>query len=534
MESHTIETQQIGRSAASLGLGLILSRLMGLLRDMLFAFILGGGVIADIFFAAFRLPHFCRRLVQEGALALSFIPLFNKVRANSGKTAAFDFSRAAMWKTLVLCVILVLLCVYAANGIMVVIAPGFVRNAPALEAASGLFSIMLFYVPCMALAGLASCVLLALNRYRCPALSPAVFNGVMILSAFGIFFLGYSGLKAAWILSIALVVGGLVQFLFQIPSLRAEGYRVIGPLRLNSFAGKAFIRRTPLAALGAASYQLGVLIAMFFASYLTEGSVAALYFAERLLEMPFNVVGVAIGTASLNTFSRLALEERQKEFARHLYGTISFSLFLLIPATFGLLVLGYPIVETFFGHGAFSGGAIERTVVALTFYAPGLPAVAVMRPLLAAINARGQAFTSSVIAILSLILLVILALLLVPVMDLAGVALSGAIAAWFNLLLLVLLLRRAIHLEAFKNFIPWRNTLVFLLFSLAMFAVLMLLNLAGQRLGLNSAWRLAAGIPIGLLVYMGLCSLTHRPELSFLIGTLRGKKMTLYELDDNN
>ncbi|MDR1126201.1 MAG: murein biosynthesis integral membrane protein MurJ [Deltaproteobacteria bacterium] len=506
------------RNTAKIGAGLVFSRLLGLLRDVLLAMTLGGGWVADIFLVAFRIPNFTRRIFYEGSVALAFIPYFNKLRLQQGPAEAFAFGRAAIWQFLAIALVFALLCIYASDSLALILAPGFADSPMLIELAGQLMRISFMYLPLVVVATLVSGMLLALERYTGPSISPACVNIAMIFAGVLVITGRYSGYRAAEIFCYGLLAGGALQILIQLPRLYKEGFRLFGKFSFHSRESRSFARSAPQAVFGAAAYQLGVVISMLMASFLGEGNVSALYFAERIIELPLAVAGIALGLVSVNSFTRLALRGHKDELNRQLGKVLSLGLLFSLPATFGALALAWPIMAALFGHGSFSNYTLDLTVTALVYYAPLLPALVMARPMLAALNACGKAFFTMLLAICSLALLVGCNLLLFNFtsLGLEAVTISANVSVWFNTLGLALMLRRTGVCSPRTPFFPWKSLLSYLAFSLVMFGLLILTQYGAVQAGLGGVARAALGVPLGLLVFFALCGLFYRQDLGLL------------------
>ncbi|MDL2285317.1 murein biosynthesis integral membrane protein MurJ [Desulfovibrio sp. OttesenSCG-928-F07] len=505
------------RNAVSLFAGAGLSRILGFVRDILFAYILGAGWVADIFLAAFRLPHFARRLLQEGTLSLSFIPAFKKAQTG-GNENAFIFARTVGVELFLFNIAFVLLCVFGAGLIAKVFLPGFASTPSLIELASRLLSISLFYLPLAAGAAVAGGVLMALGHYKIPAASPVALNTGLLISAALVLLYGYSGYFAARVLCWGLLGGGLLQFLLHIAALKRYKFSFKGPLKLNDPNNIRFVKSLPFSMLGSAAYQVNVLIAMLIASFLPEGSISALYYAERLIELPMALVGVSLGTASMAAFATLAIEERRTELSIELKRILGMVFFLTVPAAFGLVAFALPLIQSIFWRGAFDVQAIALTSTALFFYAPALPAVAASRILLSALNARGNTLPTVAAAIASLLCMVVFAFLLMPSLQLAGVALAASIAAWINFALLLLAMKRSNLYDCTVGFFPHKKFIFYTAISIVMATVMAMCNLLALHYNLSNGIRLAVGIPLACAVYFGLAALLKSPELKQLRG----------------
>lgn len=397
----------IARTAALLGGFALVSRVLGLLRDMSMAWLVGGGAAADALVAAMRLPHVLRRMLGEGSLSMTLtasLVHLERLGHAPGHAASTQRSRSmrmlaqalALRLGLVLALVTVLGMV-AAPLLADVLAPGF--YGPERQEAIYLLRICLPYTLAAGMAALGMALLHSLGVFWLPAVSPALFNIVILLFAAAA---GLGLLSAAPALAVGMLCGGLAQWFAQWLAVR----RLLPPVHAGQSAehpsGQAALRtraaslaweclgRLPAGLLGASAPQLAMLAAMSLASSLGRGQVAALYYAERLLELPLGLVGVCLGMASLPTLSRLAAAKDFTLFAEQLRTALRLTLLLSLPAAAGLWAVGPRLVEGLLRHGAFGDNAAYETGLALWAYLPGLPAFAVNRSLLAACNALGE------------------------------------------------------------------------------------------------------------------------------------------------
>ena len=401
----------IARTAALLGGFALVSRVLGLLRDMSMAWLVGGGAAADALVAAMRLPHVLRRMLGEGSLSMtltaSLVHLERLGHAPShAPSHAMCLQRSHSMRMLaqalalrlgLVLALLTILGMVAAPLLADVLAPGF--YGPERQEAIYLLRICLPYTLAAGMAALGMALLHSLGVFWLPAVSPALFNVVILLFALAA---GLGLLPAAPALAVGMLCGGLAQWFAQWLAVR----RLLPPVHAGQSAGQrseqAALRsnaaslawkclgRLPAGLLGASAPQLAMLAAMSLASSLGRGQVAALYYAERLLELPLGLVGVCLGMASLPTLSRLAAAKDFALFAEQLRTALRLTLLLSLPAAAGLWAVGPRLVEGLLRHGAFGDNAAYETGLALWAYLPGLPAFAINRSLLAACNALGE------------------------------------------------------------------------------------------------------------------------------------------------
>ena len=402
----------IARTAALLGGFALVSRVLGLLRDMSMAWLVGGGAAADALVAAMRLPHVLRRMLGEGSLSMTLtaslvhLERLGHAPSHAPPSHAIGLQRSHSMRMLaqalalrlgLVLAMLTILGMIAAPLLADVLAPGF--YGPERQEAIYLLRICLPYTLAAGMAALGMALLHSLGVFWLPAVSPALFNVVILLFALAA---GLGLLPAAPALAVGMLCGGLAQWFAQWLAVR----RLLPPVHAGQSAeqhsGQAALRtsaaslaweclgRLPAGLLGASAPQLAMLAAMSLASSLGRGQVAALYYAERLLELPLGLVGVCLGMASLPTLSRLAAAKDFALFAEQLRTALRLTLLLSLPAAAGLWAVGPRLVEGLLRHGAFGDNAAYETGLALWAYLPGLPAFAINRSLLAACNALGE------------------------------------------------------------------------------------------------------------------------------------------------
>lgn len=454
------EKRQIARAAGLVGGLTVVSRVTGLVRDIVVGYLFGAGTGADAFFVAYRIPNLLRRLVAEGAATAAFIPVFtgyltHDTREEANRVARILFTMMA----LVLGAITVLGIVFA-GPITALFAPGFAAVPGKLELTVELTRVVFPYIFCIGMVAAAMGVLNALRDFWAPAMSPVVMNVVMIAATIGL-----ASRLGIYSLAVAVLVGGAAQVVSQIPALRRMGI----PLAPLWAPRHAAVRRVGALMLptvfGSAVYQINVLVSTMFASLLPAGSVAFLWYAERLFEFPLGVFAVALSTAALPSFATLA-----KRDVAAFRDTVAFALRLVnliaLPAAIGLALTAEPLTSVLFIRGHFTASDAAATAVAVRYYSVGLWSVACVRVLVPAFYALEDTRTPVVTAAAAFLAnLVFVVLLIGPlpsppdsvfgqimasvthaigVLDLrhGGLALSTSLAATVNLVLLAALLSR--------------------------------------------------------------------------------------------
>lgn len=392
---------RLARTAGMLALFTLLSRVLGLVRDTGMAWLVGCGPLADALVAALRLPHLLRRLLGEGSLSMTLTAWL--VRRDGGRESGAllpALAAALFWRLALALGALVLLGILAAPQLLACLAPALTPDA--LAGGSRLLRLCLPYVLLAGLAALGMAVLHCREIFWLPALSPLLFNGVVISAMLGGWMLG--GTAAVPVaLAAGMSLGGLAQWLAQWGYVRRVLPAAAPPDPAAMPSGRelwACLGRLPLGLLGAAAPQLVMLAAMGLAA---GSQIAGLYYAERLLELPLGLIGVCLGMASLPRLSRLAGEKDFGTFRRDLALALRWGTLLSLPAAAGLWAVAPCLVEALLHHGQFDAAGVRAVTLALWAYLPCLPACALSRCLLAGCNALGAVRLTAASALLALL-----------------------------------------------------------------------------------------------------------------------------------
>lgn len=417
--------------------------MFGLLRDIVIAATFAVGLHSDAFFTAFKIPNLLRRLTAEGALTQAFVPVFNAHRRTDGEDAANAIrDDIASWLFIALAVIS-LVGVLAAPVLITVLAPGFAAIAGKQELAASLLRITFPYILLISLTAFGGAVLNSHGRFAAFAFAPALLNLSMIAAAI---LLAPRLDQPIYALAYGVVIGGLAQLAWQAVALLKHGQlpRLRKP-RLTPQV-KRTLKLTGQGALGVSVAQLGIVISLVFASFLVDGSVTWLYFADRLMELPAGLLGAALGVVALPTLSRQAAANNEHAYSAAMDWALRTALLFGLPAAVGMGVLALPLAATFFQHGSYTPHDSTQTALAIVAYSCGVPALAAVKVLAAGFFARQDAFTPVKISIAALVVTVGLNFALVPYLQHAGLALAVSIGASLNALgLAVLLLRRRLY-----------------------------------------------------------------------------------------
>ncbi|MGE4503989.1 MAG: murein biosynthesis integral membrane protein MurJ [Desulfovibrionaceae bacterium] len=488
-------TREMAKNTLVVAGATLVSRVFGFVRDVIVAFALGAGAMADAFFVAFRIPNLLRRLFGEGSLTMAFVPVFAQVRAEQGEQAAQAMARSALaWLAAILVgVTLVVECF--AGGLVWAIAPGFTDD-PALYAATTLLLRICFpYI--ILISGVALCmgILNASGHFLGPALAPVLLNVALITASLAGYYLG---LPVAVCLAWGVLAGGVLQWQLQQPFLRRQGFTWRGAWTWRDAGVRRMAWLMLPTVFGAAVYQLNILLGTLLASFLPEGSVSYLYYADRLVQFPLGVFGVAVSTAALPSLAALVAEGDDPAYLATLRSALGLTLFVALPATAGLAALAGPIIDLLFGRGAFTPQAVAATSTALVAYAAGLPFIAASRPLVSAFYARQDTRTPVRVAVLCLLLNVCLGWALMLPLGHVGLALAVSISSAANAVLLGLALRRK-EGERTETGEPVRLVPRSLWWTLALSAGVF----AGAWATRTTSWLWAAMIPAWVAAYLG-------------------------------
>jgi len=454
----------IAKNASIVSGATMLSRGLGLVRDLIMAYTLGASVLADAFFVAFRVPNLLRSLFAEGSLTMAFVPTFVRMRQEQGDQAAFALARSIQfWLVLILGLLTVFVLLFP-KAVTLLIASGFAAKRPEMfELTASLIQICFPYI--LFISGVALCmgVLNSMGHFLVPALAPCILNIVLIAaSLLAIAVGGNVAIYLAW----GVLVAGLGEWLLQQPALRVRGFSWRGPVKPMSPGVRRIGTLMLPTILGSAVYQINILIGTGMASFLPEGSVSYLYYADRLFQFPLGVFGVAVGVATLPSLASLAAPERRAEFSETLASSLGLTLFVNLPAAAGLAGLSLPLVGMLFGRGEFSPAAVHGTALALLGYVVGLPAFSSVRSLASAYYALGDTRTPVRVALGCLFIYVACGFTSMQYIGHVGLALASSVSAWVNVLLLGFLLRR--HCGAWFHI--GRDVLVSFVLSLALMA----------------------------------------------------------------
>ena len=493
----------LAHSASRAGLGTLVSRILGYIRDMLIASYFGAGTSADAFYVAFRIPNLLRNLLGEGALSASFIPVFSEYLIKKEEDA-WEVARLTFSILLVLLSVLTLLGIAIAPFIVRIIAPGFISLPDKFSLTVTLVQIMFPFLLLICLAALATGILNSLRSFFVPAVAPVMLSMGEIFSVVIIVPLMEGSVKGlAW----GVLLGGLGQLLAQVPSVikfwpRRGTHTKCGSGFFKLLFSHPGVKKIGIlmlpATIGLGVYQINAFVDTICASYLIEGSPTALYYANRLMQLPLAIFATSVATVSLPTMSEFIAKEDKDGLLKTLNSSLKMIIFLMVPASIGLIVLGKPIVALLFQRGNFDLFATNLTYLALLFYSMGLISYGGVKVVASAFYSMQDTKTPLQVSIVAMLINVELNFIFMRFMGVGGLALATAISSTVNMGLLLLLLRRRIgKLQGGEilNFF-WRNGLISVVIGIVCFIFL--------KSGLNVFLQVILGIGLSGVILFSL------------------------------
>lgn len=424
------------KSAATVGGLTMVSRLLGFVRDIMIASVLGSGPVAEAFVVAFRFPNLFRRLFGEGAFNSAFVPLFAKRMEGDGAEAARLFAEE-VYSGLLFVLLIVLAVAEIGMGVwMTVYVHGFLDDPAKFDLAVLLTRIAFPYLVFMSLVALLGGVLNSLHRFWAAAAAPILLNIVLIVVLIGIVAAGtgntpVTGQALAW----GVCAAGLAQFLMLWIACRRAGMKLKLRRPRMTEGVRRLVRLGVPGVIAGGITQVNLFLSTMFASP-QDGANAWLYYADRIYQLPLGIVGVAIGVVLLPELSRRLRAGDHQGVEHSQNRACEFSMLITLPAAIGLLAMPFPIIQVLFERGAFSASDSQATAAALAAFAAGLPAFVLMKVFAPGFFAREDTQTPMYFAIASVGLNILGAILLFPLMGHVGIALATTIASWVNTLLL--------------------------------------------------------------------------------------------------
>ena len=542
--------RSVARSAGVVGLAVMGSRILGLVREQVFATFFGAGFAMDAFIIAFRVPNLLRDLFAEGALSAAFVTTFSQTITRQGERAAWRLANLVNNGLIVVLTGVVLLGIVFAPEVVDLLVDPVASHADAATAAMTydlavrMTRIMFPFLLMVSLAAVAMGVLNTKDRYGVPASASTMFNVGAILGGVSCAWLMAPGYVAAVFsggrlepagaaeaitgMAIGTLFGGVLQWLIQVPSLRSVGYRWQPILSFRDEGVRQVMRLMAPAIIGTAALQINVFVNTKFASGLGEGPVSWLSYAFRLIYLPIGIFGVAISTATLPVASRAAALNDLSEFRRTIAASLRLTFLLTIPSAVGLIVLSRPIIALIFERGRFDAEDTRQTAIALCFNAVGLTAYSAVRVLAPSFYALKETRIPMLVSLVSILTNYVVATVTVEYLRIGhrGLALSISVVAIVNFLLLLFFMRAKLGgIEGWRMLSTLSRVL---LASMVMGGACWqtsrqldewfgMTNFIGRLINVGGA------ITIGLLVFAASARLFRLEELTRLTGAIRSR-----------
>jgi len=488
------------RAFASISAMTLLSRVLGFVRDAIIARVFGAGALTDAFFVAFKLPNLLRRLFAEGAFSQAFVPVLAEYRNRRSEAEAKRLIDRVATLLLVVLLGVTALGVLAAPLIVLISAPGFTKSPDTFALTVDLTRIVFPYILFISLTALAAGILNTWSRFMVPAFTPVLLNVAMILAA---------AVAAPWfdppVLALAwgAFLGGVLQLGLQLAALRRLGMLPRWDWQPRDAGVRRILKLMGPAALGVSVAQASLIINTIFASFLERGSVSWLYYADRLMEFPAGMLGVALGTLLLPSLAKHYADDHPGEYSRLLDWGLRMTLLLAAPAAVALGILAVPLIATLFHYGAFTARDVEMTRLALVAYSVGLVGLILVKVLAPGFYARQDIKTPVKIALFTLLATQAMNLAFVWHLKHAGLALAIGLGACINAGILYWQLRRQ---AIFRPQPGWYGFMLRLALALAAMAVTLWLGMGAEAQWLaygfgTRAAHLAALVIVGATVY---------------------------------
>jgi putative peptidoglycan lipid II flippase len=534
---------QMLKSTGALGVATLTSRLLGMVREMVYAGFMGDSVVAGAFKTALMIPNLFRRLLGEGALTAAFIPIFKEKEKQEGEAEMWKAANAVLSGLLIASSIIIILVVAGISltlflgqspSIAAAMAKaGTVHNAtltwmkPSTRLMLELAMIMFPYMLLVCVAAVYIGMLNARGHFFVPAFGASILNVVLITSVLVVApFFGKTLDIKIYVLAVGVLVAGVAQLLYQLPYLYKEGYRWKWVTPFGNPVVKRVVRQMLPGMLGVAAFQFNVLTTTTLAFLMDPTIVASYDYAVRLMEFPQGLFGISLATYLLPTLSGLAADKKYGEFRSTYKQAVGYLFFSNLLASILLLILAKPMIRLLFQHGNFDAGSTIRSTFALQCLGPGLLAFSMVNITARAFYALGDTQTPMKISAFCLVLNIIFALWLLPPLQQGGMGVANTLSATLNVYLLIYGLKRKLSKLDFADLKP-------LLFQMLTAGIL-----AGLfAYGTSYAWEEYIGggrlvkkigavfVPVGIsaLVYIGTLLWLKVPQAHDILDLVRGK-----------
>jgi putative peptidoglycan lipid II flippase len=507
-----MEQKTLTRHAGKTAFGTTLSRILGYIRDMLVANFFGAGMFADAFYAAFRIPNLFRRMLGEGSFSAAFIPVFSQYLHTKEKSETQKLLNAVFTALFLLLVLISILGIFFSPYLVKILVWGFSNDPEKFQLTIELTRLMFPFILFICLAAFLLAILNTLSSFFLPALAPASLSVAEIfymLALIPVIITPQNQIKG---LAIAVIAGGALHFFIQYPVLKKLGWHLKFHLDLKHPGIKKIAFLMIPSIIGLSVDQINAFVDNICASFLDSGSITALYYSNRVMQLPLAIFGLALATVSLPAMSKAAALRDIDGVKKSLTFSIKLCIFALLPAAFGLMTIGLPIVQVLFQRGRFDFAASIITDNALFYYCLGLPAYAITKLLANAFYSFQDTKTPVKTAAASMILHVILCIILMFPMGVGGLALATSICAYFNLALLSFFLIKKIGKFEFEEILSTTAKSTFSSIIASLSAWLVWFNL-----DINIYVGVFASILTAAVVFVAICKILKLPELEICL-----------------
>lgn len=516
---------RLARTAGVVGGATLLSRILGAVRDIVIASVFGAGMTSDAFIAAFRIPNLLRRLFGEGSLSIAFVPAYTDTLYQQGRAEADRLANSAMRLLALMLVLVTVAGMALAPWLVRIIAPGFSDLAAKFALTVDLTRTMLPYTFFIGMVALSMGILNVSGHFAAPALAPVFLNIAMILAVgIGAMWTARQSALVMW-LAAGVTVGGVLQLGLQLPFLIRHGihFNRGAPIWHPAFARIAWMLGPVL--IGTAVYQINSLVVTLLASWLPQGSISCLYFADRLVQFPLGIFGISTATAVLPTLARQSSAGRYDAMRQTFTQAVKLVLFITLPAMAGLIVLRKPVVSLLFQRGAFDEHSLQLTASALLYYCIGLWAFSAIRIVLNVFYALKDTRTPLRTAVLAIAVNLMLGVLLMGPMQHDGLALALSLSSMLNLGLLTMALRRRLGALGGRDIIAsvGKSALCAVIMGVCVQGLSRWLLPPGAGKGIALLPGVLLCTAFGAFIFMGLAWVMGLAELQMLRDSLRKK-----------
>ncbi len=496
-------SKKLIKSTSLVGGMTLLSRLLGFIRDVIFAEVFGATAGFDAFIIAFKLPNFMRRLFGEGAFSQAFVPVLAEYKEQRPDADVKQFVNRIAGCLGMSLLLVVIVAEIAAPGIIMIFAPGFVDDPHRFALASHLLRWTFPYLLFIALTAFCGAILNTFSRFAVPAFTPVLLNVTFIAVAWW-----WAPHTADPVMTLAygVLIAGVLQLLLQLPFLKRHAVLPYPAWGWNDPGVRKVLKLMLPALFGVSVAQIGLLTDNFFASFLPAGSISWLYYSDRFTYLPLGVIGVALSTVVLPYLSKQHAAHSSEAYSYTLNWALRCALVIGIPAAVGLMVLAGPILATLVHHGAFNDRDVMMTQRSLLAFAIGLPGFMLVKVLASGFYSRQDIKTPVRVAALCVVVNIILNLVLIKPLAHAGLALATSISSMLNA---GLLWRGLIKKHTFTMQPGWLKLVAQMALAIALMATITLWLAGDWHRWLvmsfwSRLWRLVTFIVVGFAAYFGV------------------------------